>query len=337
YAFFDKIDNYTDVLDKAEKITSTKVINTHKDTISLEDDILDGVCYDNVEVSCNSLLNDDISLKYQSPHIICQQFKYLYRSLITMKEISPIIQVEENDYLFLSYWLSNKLRINALTSTFCVKDFYRTLQEMDFIFFSNELLGEKLKNIESYHLDNMNILLNLYKIKNEIYSIISAGELTNKMDSCLEYKKECNIKYREGIINCRDGCNDFHNALKLFKCIYENYLGGYKDNKDDSQYNELFKLPDHDSVVKEYRAGQFRKITTTSFLVPLFGLFFMLISSNKFSPYRHYLLEKIKSSKNEWFSVDERENELLSYPSDIDSKIIDESDYNIGYYSARNF
>lgn len=56
----------------------------------------------------------------------------------------------------------------------------------------------------------------------------------------------------------------------------------------------------------------------------------------KFSPFRHYLLEKIKSTKNVLFSVEEKENKLLLYTSYSDSKIMDERDYNIGYYSVRN-
>ncbi|SBT84410.1 PIR protein [Plasmodium ovale] len=338
YAFFDDFDKYVDIVEIADGITSDNITASFDHIDFTIDTILDdGLCYEDVVVSCETLLSDDISSKFRSPHIICQQFKSLYRSLITIRENSQTRKVEENDYLFLSYWLSDKLSANSLESSFCVKDFYRSLQKMDKIYFKSKSLEEKLINIESYHLENMKILFDLYKIKNKIYSIISEGELTNKNDSCLKFKRECDRKYKEGIIKCRYGCHDFHSALKQFKCIYENTMKHQYRHTDHLQYKELFELPDHDSLVKEYSREKLKSITTMSFLVPVFGLFFLLISSNLFSPYRHYLLDKIKGAKNALFNVEERRKELLSYTSDNDSRIIDEGEYNIGYYSVKSF
>ncbi|SBS90486.1 hypothetical protein POVCU2_0061580, partial [Plasmodium ovale curtisi] len=56
-----------------------------------------------------------------------------------------------------------------------------------------------------------------------------------------------------------------------------------------------------------------------------------------FLPIQNFLLEKIKNIKNKLFTVEERENELLSYTSYNNNRINDEEDYNIGYYSVRNF
>ncbi|SBS99485.1 PIR Superfamily Protein [Plasmodium ovale curtisi] len=338
YSFFDSFDKYEDKVKYAEEITTVNDEKYMEDILNdNEIHFLDEICFsEKTTVSCNSLLNDNIFSKIPKPHITCEKFKYLYHSLIGVRKNSRY-QPDENDYIFLNYWLNDKLRSNNLNSSFYVKDFYVALQKMDNIYFSNQFLEEKLNNIESYHLENMRILFDLYKTKNEIYNIISEGKLKNKMDSCLEYKKECNIKYRDGIINCRNGCNDFHNALKQFKCLYESSMAMYKDDKDDLQYKELFELPDHDSLINEYRRKHFGSITNILFLVPAFGLIFMLMYSNMFSPYRHYILEKIKSKKNEWFNVKERENKLLSHTYDNDNRIIDEGEYNIGYYSIKNF
>ncbi|SBT83022.1 PIR protein [Plasmodium ovale] len=337
YAFFDNIDDYESILENAETITAVKEVSIEV-IISEKYPILEGyLCHDDKEVSCETLLNDAISSQFRYAHIICEQFKSMYRSLITIKETSTIINVKENDYLFLNYWLNDKLSTNSLKSSFSVKDFYKKLQEMDKIYFSNNSLEEKLNNIESYHLENMKILLDLYKLKNKIYRIISEGELTNKNSSWLEHKNERNKKYKEGIIKCHDGCNDFHNALKQFKCIYEYSMNLEYHPQDHSQYKELFELPDHYSVIKEYSKEKLKSITTVSFLVPVFGLFFMLISSNMFLPIQHNLLEKIKNAKNKLFTVEEREKELLSYTSYNNNRINDEEDYNIGYYSVRNF
>ncbi|SBT84849.1 PIR protein [Plasmodium ovale] len=220
FAFFDNIDDYESILENAETITAVKEVSID-DVIFEEYLIIDDeyLCPDVKSLSCETLLNDDISSQYRSPHIICEQFKFMYHSLITMKDRSDVKEVKENDYLFLNYWLNDKLSTNSLKSSFSVKGFYIQLQEINKIYFSNKSLGEKLNNIESYHLENMKILLDLYKIKNKIYSIISEGELPNKNSSWLEHKNECNKKYKEGIIKCRDGCDDFYNALKLFKCI----------------------------------------------------------------------------------------------------------------------
>ncbi|SBT83508.1 PIR protein [Plasmodium ovale] len=300
YAFFDNIDDYESILENAETITAVKEVSI-EDIIFEEYLIIDDeyLCPDVKTLSCETLLNDDISSQYRSPHIICEQFKSMYHSLITMKETSNIKKVKENDYLFLNYWLNDKLSTNSLKSSFSVKDFYKKLQEINKIYFSNKSLEEKLNNIESYHLENMKILLDLYKIKNKIYRIISEGELPNKNSSWLEHK------------------NEF--------------------TQDHSQYKELFELPDHDSVIKEYSKEKLKSITTVSFLVPVFGLFFMLMSSNMFLPIQHNLLEKIKNAKNKLFTVEEREKELLSYTSYNNNRINDEEDYNIGYYSVRNF
>ncbi|SBT84814.1 PIR protein [Plasmodium ovale] len=338
YAFFDSFDKYEDKVKNAEEITTVND-EKHMEDILNDKEILfpEEICFsEKMAVSCNSLLNDNISFKIPNPHIICEKFKNLYHSLIGVRKHSKF-QPDENDYIFLNYWLNDKLRANSLNSSFHVKDFYAALQKMDNTYFSNHFLEEKLNNIESYHLENMRILFDLYKTKNEIYRKITDPEFTNKVESCLPHKRECNIKYRDGIINCRNGCSDFHNALKQFKCLYESSLAIYKDDKDDLQYKELFELPDHDSIIKEYSKEKLKSITTASFLVPVFGLLFMLMSSNMFSPYRHYILEKIKSKKNEWFNVEERENKLLSHTYDNDNRIIDEEEYNIGYYSIKNF
>ncbi|SBS92761.1 PIR Superfamily Protein [Plasmodium ovale curtisi] len=337
YAFFDYIDEYESILENAETITAVKEVSI-EDIISEGYPIIEGyLCPDNKPVSCETLLNDVISSQFRYPHIICEQFKSMYRSVITIKEISDVKKVKENDYLFLNYWLNDKLSTNSLKSSFSVKDFYKKLQEMDKIYFSNKSLEEKLNNIESYHLENMKILLDLYKIKDKIYSIISEGKLTDKNSSWLEHKNERNKKYKEGIIKCRDGCDDFHNALKQFKCIYENTMKPQYRHSYHLQYKELFELPDHDSVIKEYSKEKLKSITTASFLVPVFGLLFLLMSSNMFLPIQHNLLEKIKNAKNKLFTVEERENELLSYTSFNNNRINDEEDYNIGYYSVRNF
>ncbi|SBS93716.1 PIR Superfamily Protein [Plasmodium ovale curtisi] len=252
YAFLDNIDEYEPILENAEKITAVKEISID-DIISEKYPILeDYLCTDDKAVSCETLLNDAISFQFLSPHIICEKFKSI-----------------------------------------------------------NKSLEEKLNNIESYHLENMKILFDLYKIKDKIYSIISEGKLTDKNSSWLEHKNERNKKYKEGIIKCRDGCDDFHNALKQFKY--------------------------HDSVIKEYNREKLKSITTVSFLVPVIGLLFMLMSSNMFLPIQHNLLEKIKNAKNKLFTVEEREKELLSYTSYNNNRINDEEDYNIGYYSVRNF
>ncbi|SBT54288.1 PIR Superfamily Protein [Plasmodium ovale wallikeri] len=337
YAFLDNIDEYESILENAETINAVKEVSI-EDKIFEEYLIIDEyLCHDDKEISCETLLNDDISSKYRSPHIICEQFKSMYHSLITMKETSDVKKVKENDYLFLNYWLNDKLSTNSLKSSFSVKGFYKKLQEMDKIYFSNESLEKKLNNIESYHLENMKILLDLYKIKDKIYRIISEGKLTDKNSSWLEHKNERNKKYKEGIIKCHDGCNNFYNALKQFKCIYEYTMNLQYRHQDHSQYKELFELPDHDSVIKEYSKEKLKSITTASFLVPVFGLLFMLMSSNMFLPIQNFLLEKIKNTKNKLFTVEERENELLSYTSYNNNRINDEEDYNIGYYSVRNF
>ncbi|SBT01191.1 PIR Superfamily Protein, partial [Plasmodium ovale curtisi] len=183
YAFLDNIDEYEPILENAEKITAVKEISID-DIISEKYPILeDYLCTDDKAVSCETLLNDAISFQFLSPHIICEKFKSMYRSLITIKETSTIINVKENDYLFLNYWLNDKLSTNSLKSSFSVKGFYEKLQEMDKIYFSNKSLEEKLNNIESYHLENMKILFDLYKIKDKIYSIISEGKLTDKNSS----------------------------------------------------------------------------------------------------------------------------------------------------------
>ncbi|SBS92105.1 PIR Superfamily Protein, partial [Plasmodium ovale curtisi] len=166
--------------------------------------------------------------------------------------------------------------------------------------------------------------------------LIDEGSSTRSV-LCRQYREECNKKYIDGIINCRNDGSYFYKAIKEFKEKYENNVRLYIGNVDNCQTKEFFELPDVDYVLSVYkyaRKEQLKGITTLPILAPIFGVFLMLRCSDRFTPFRQFLYKKIKRIKNMLMNADDRQNELLSDSFYNEKSISYNGEYGIGYFSV---
>ncbi|SBS91753.1 PIR Superfamily Protein [Plasmodium ovale curtisi] len=314
YGFFRKFDNYMSLVE------DNKEIGTEL----------------NMEKGCDSYLIDSPFPNFPFSNEICKQFKYIYNRL--SNRIKPGFEtatLDSNDYAFMNYWLSDRLRDNNIDCSKFVDHFYEKLNKLHEKFFTVELSASKFNNMEFHNLENIKILIELYNYKNQISNIVSkihAGEEDSA--SCLKHTRLFNEKYKEVIINCVDGCPDFYNSLELLKCKYNNEIIGYANLLGNFQYNKLYELQDYKYVLKDYESKQFTKTLTISILFPMFGSFFMLFFSNMLTPFRQLLLQKVKKIKNMW-NVGNKSKNLLLHSFDSENINVDNGEYNLGYYSTR--
>ncbi|SBS91372.1 PIR Superfamily Protein [Plasmodium ovale curtisi] len=287
---------------------------------------------------CDSFLSDHIFTHIISPKEFCKKFKRLYNIIINTKRPGKEHgEFDQNDCSFLNYWLNDKLRGVTADTTISIENFYQKSKAADEESFKSTLLDKKLYNIEKHDLENMRKLYDLYNIKSNVSEAI-ANEMGNeKSVSCLTYTKECFGKYRDAIINCRDGCSYFYSVLTEFKKKFEVELSPYTKKSISCKHKELFELPDYGVVIKEHESVKIIRNTTISVLFLVFGVFFMFTFSDKLIPMSQHILEKIKRAKNILFGARERNNELLSYTLDNDYIIGDNESYSISYYSVRDY
>ncbi|SBT55969.1 PIR Superfamily Protein [Plasmodium ovale wallikeri] len=314
YGFFKKFDIYESLVEDAKKNSNTS----------------------NMEKGCDSYLIDSPFPNIPFSSDICKQFKYIYNRLSnTSKSGLNTAKLENNDYAFMNYWLSDRLRDNNIDCSNFVNHVYEKLKKLHENFFTIELSASKFYNMELHDLENIKILIELYNYKDQISSIFPKLH-TEEEDSasCLKHTRLFNEKYKEVIINCVDGCPDFYNSLELLKCKYNNEIIGYANSLENFQYNKLNELQDYKYVLKEYESKQFTKTITISILFPMFGLFFMLFFSNMLTPIRQLLLQKVKKIKNMW-NVENRSKNLLLRSFDSENINVDNGEYNLGYYSTR--
>ncbi|SBS96011.1 PIR Superfamily Protein, partial [Plasmodium ovale curtisi] len=237
---------------------------------------------DVTESCCKSFLSESFFTNIQFPHTFCEQFKRLYNllfnSLVNNKKKASL---DDNDCSFLNYWLNDKLRGINIDNSISVSDFYKKLKGSNVTIFKEEQLEKKLYNIEKHDLENMRKLYDLYNTKSKVISTLGIDVSPEESASCLMHTNECYRKYKDTIINCHNGCHDFFNALTYFKNKYKKDLHLNSENTSSCRYEELFILPDYETVLKEYKSRPFKTIITLPVLFPLFGVFFMLIFSDK--------------------------------------------------------
>ncbi|SBS91316.1 PIR Superfamily Protein [Plasmodium ovale curtisi] len=304
------------------------------------------ICTEYGDKSCYYFLINSVFPSIENPHIICEKFKYIYNLLSnSMRGVKQGGTLGNNDWAFLNYWLNEKLRDTNTEPSICVKDFYEKLREMDENYFKIRSTEDKLFNMKKDEFENMKKLFELYNIKNKVSETMVEGIPEEKSALCSVYTEEFNKKYRDAIINCRDGCSIFFNILTDFKNKYRDEFSFYSKTSIFCKYKELFELPDYETVLKEHKRGTFKMIITVPVLFPLLGMFFTFIFSdmvkyNKYFNLTHFrqkAFEKIKSTKNILLGARERSNELLSYTSDNDNIIGNHEEYSIRYYSIGNY
>ncbi|SBS95953.1 PIR Superfamily Protein [Plasmodium ovale curtisi] len=340
YGFFVFFDNYSNRANVVEKIVSVKPKTPEKPNYA--EQLNPGK---KINVSCSdfSKYAAEFYSKIQSPDILCEKFREIYNSLSNSnwgKKKEEYTKGEEklgnNDWAFINYWLNDTLRGTDSDPPICVKDFYKSLRKMDEDYFKIEYVEDKLYNIEKNDFKKMKDLYYLYDMKEKISNLLDDNNETNIKALCPRYEKECNEKYRDVIINCRDDCNDFFSAIAQFKKEYNQDLVSLREHTYLSSSYELQELPDYISLITEQKIKEFTRTIFLPVLFLIFGLFSILLFFNKFLPCRKYLIEKIKRNKRIIFHVDEGEESLPSHAFENDDTISDNGEYNIGYYSTLN-
>ncbi|SBT51791.1 PIR Superfamily Protein [Plasmodium ovale wallikeri] len=286
-----------------------------------------------INKGCDSLNFDNNLTNISSQDNICKQFKFLHSKLFQDGDKQKEESYNKKHCSFLNYWINNKLYGKDNNASICVKDFYDKMKETDSNFFVKDLCGNYVYNLEKYDLKNMNVLYNLYSIKNRIS--ILRDRKTSIEGSCSQYVKECYDKYNEGIINCEDNCSAFCIALQLFKAKYDPELRVHSSGSGPCKGEEIVVLPDCNEVMEEYQTERNKQMknTTLTILIPTFAFILALIF--KFTPFGQFLGKKIWK-KNIMNSDYEKENVLLSHLSDVENINFDDGEYNVGYYSSSN-
>ncbi|SBT73795.1 hypothetical protein, conserved [Plasmodium ovale] len=297
-------------------------------------DTLDGnLALPRIYSYCDSLKGESILTKIKFPDNICKQFNYLYSSLYSSERNSEEAFQKKNHCSFLNYWLNNELNGSDNNASICVKEFYDKMKDIDNSFFVKNLCGKDVYNLEKYDLKNMNILYNLYSIKSKINAL---GDKENPNRGSCSHVKECYNTYKEGIINCKNNCFAFRNALQLFKAKYDLELKILSRGLGPCKSDEIVFLPDWNDVLEEYQTERNKQMknTTLTILIPTFG-FILTSIFFKFTPFGQFLGKKIWK-KNIMNTDYEKENVLLSHLSDVENINFDGGEYNVGYYSSSN-
>ncbi|SBS98808.1 PIR Superfamily Protein, partial [Plasmodium ovale curtisi] len=303
YRFFKSIDYY---MNKAKSVAMKNVAGS-------------------AENYCDTFLDDSLFTNITNIRVFCAQFKRMYDLLYSgRRDVSHSLSLDDVDRAFLNYWLNDKLRGTNIDKLISVNDFYKKLRTKNNNIFNDTSLEEKLYNIESYDLENMRILYDIYHIKSKISTEFAEETSIGENSSCLTYTKECYGKYRDAIIKCLGGCFDFYTALSNFRNKFEEDLSPFTEKSISCKYKELFLLPYYRTVLKEHEsAKKYKEYNTFNFIASLI-------------PFSQNILEKIKRTKNTLFHEDKRVNELLSYTSDDERNILNGGDYSISYYTVRN-
>ncbi|SBT00770.1 PIR Superfamily Protein [Plasmodium ovale curtisi] len=340
YGFFGYFDYYSNRAKVVEKINSVKAKTPEEGDSGRQLNL-----GKQIKVSCNdfSKYAPEFYSKIQSPHILCEKFRGIYNGLSNSKKGKKEEEYRNgeeklgnNDWAFINYWLNDTLRGTDTDPPICVKEFYERLRKMDKDYFKIENVGDKLYNIEKSDFKKMKDLYYLYDMKEKISNLLNDENETDIKALCQRYEKECNEKYRKVIINCRDDCNDFFSVIGQFKKEYNQELVSFPEYTHLNRSYKLQELPDYISLITEQKIKEFTRTIFLPVLFLIFGLFSILLFFNKFLPCRKYLIEKIKRNKRMIFHVDEGEESLPSHAYENDDTILDNGEFNIGYYSTLN-
>ncbi|SBS90414.1 PIR Superfamily Protein [Plasmodium ovale curtisi] len=306
YSFFETFKNYKSYEGHVDQIFLRKQHNT----------------------TCDAFIKDIKISRTESAKSVCEKFKYFYNFLLTKNKPKKSEYLDDNDFLFLNYWLNFKLRNNNIIYKLTVEDFYEEMnyREIDFI---SDTFKEKIYEIEDADFNNMILLNDLHDNHSEIFqNTMSIKEKT----TCIEYFQKYISKYKQGIIQCPNNDTDFCKALKLFKEKYEqNFLAKYSVSEKCID-RELIKLPQYNDV----SLGDKEITVIGSILGPSFGTLFTLAFLYKFTPFGQWMHAKMGTKKGVHSNLYKENGKLSLNNSDTDYINLSEDPYYISYDSVVN-
>ncbi|SBT02199.1 PIR Superfamily Protein, partial [Plasmodium ovale curtisi] len=204
---------------------------------------------------CDLFLNDVEPSKVELVDY-CKKFKYFFHLISPNTKLTNPVH-DENAYRYLNYWINYLLNKNSSKSSISVQNFYKNLKVYDKNFDNENILKDKIYDINNDALQYMNILNNLYTYYEKIYSKITDSSVTDHQSSCSDDNQNCINKYEEVILNCPDnGINTtFCAALSNFKENYEK-LQNHNNERNECYKVLLKKLPTYSEVINKYTTTQ---------------------------------------------------------------------------------
>ncbi|CAI7722628.1 hypothetical protein, conserved [Plasmodium vivax] len=286
---------------------------------------------------CNSFTKDKPFLELNNSEEICKDFIILSNSMLSFRyDISGDSTKKISEFGFLNYWLNDNLRYYGAKGSNYVREFYDKLKE-DNDFDKNNLLNDKIYDIDELDFKNLRFIYNLYENLYKIIDIIY-DKAVLKSFPCSYYTSICIENYRDAKILCNDESMIFCRALDEFR---KSYLSIPPNPKGDKGCNlsTSGKLPEDDEILS-YRSivlgGKSKNNMVVSLIGSVFCFSFTFMLFYRFTPLGPWTKDKIRklikggSNKKEW------ENQLIH--SDIEKKKVhlDKDKYNIEYLSAGN-
>ncbi|CAI7722627.1 Plasmodium variant antigen protein Cir/Yir/Bir, putative [Plasmodium vivax] len=312
YEFFKNIYAYRDLENQTKsKATNPKHVN---------------VCKSSLRYGKFSLINQ--------VNRACEQFKFLFTLLPSIKVSKDYKSWEASDLSFINYWLNSKLKPYDMNTTEKLKSFYDQLREGDSDFDKHGVLRNRLKEIEEVNLEKMAKLYDLYKELNKIYEFLTSGDV-EECTNCAQCAQNCINTYKNMLRYCRDQETKYCKALGVFKEYYQNLIHNY-DNYMDCE-SAVRILPTYSDLIGvQWTKGQNEDSKGSANKMILYSLpasVSLFVVLYKFTPLRQWINFKKRTMGRNFNNINDIGPELLHRNSDFDHVNYDNNNYYIKYPS----
>ncbi|VUZ98063.1 PIR protein [Plasmodium vivax] len=273
-----------------------------------------------LSTDCVSFITSGKLVHDENVKKVCEQFYIIYNLLLPSNGAMSA-SLNNKDCGFLNYWLNDKIRNTN------VNKFYNILKEKVIIRNHLDILNDKIYDIDNKELENIKILLNLYKNYENIYKIRTDPK-ENYNVSCLKIYKECVKDYERAIINCPNTDTNFCKALDEYRKKYET-LYRLENVTAKCKENEYLNLPGYDEVLMKIKMKNTLTITISFSLI---GLILLTIYLYKFTPVGSRLRNNVNKTKEIKNTINRETHGLLKEYKN-NSINIDSGPYNVRYHS----
>ncbi|CAG9485842.1 unnamed protein product [Plasmodium vivax] len=285
----------------------------------------------NTDTSCESVVKTDIPERILSNHV-CEKFNKLYNLLCKKKTKT----CNDNDYLFLNFWLYNSLYSKGEQYQIDIKEYFQKLKNNVKGFKEDTKLENSLSKINNDILENMNILYNLHTSLRNIYN--GYNVVCENRTTCLRYYNIFVAEYKKGKIKCFKDGNNFCEGVKQFNNFYTDFKESFLlSNKFES--SDLLDLPTYAEVAKELRIKEAKKMTIMicSIFGPVFGIITLWICIKKLNPFgKGGNIVKGKDKRNST-NIDKKTENMLFEPSFTGEAEVKRGKYKVPYNSVGNY
>ncbi|CAI7722600.1 PIR protein [Plasmodium vivax] len=285
----------------------------------------------NTDTSCESVVKTDIPERILSNHV-CEKFNKLYNLLCKKKTKT----CNENDYLFLNFWLNNSLYSKGEQYQIDIKEYFQKLKNNVKGFKEDTKLENSLSKINNDILENMNILYNLHTSLRNIYN--GFKEVCKDRETCLRYYNIFVGEYKKGIIKCSNNDNNFCIGINQLNKFYTQFKKNSSLSKE-FESSDLVDLPTYEEVAKEFSIKYAKKMTMMicSILGPVFGIITLWICIKKLKSFgKRGNIVKGKDKRNST-TIDKKTEHMLFDPSYTGEAEVKRGKYKVPYNNVGNY